>query len=504
VIPALVPTLPPQTFQDYASILDPALRELVKDVELVSPIEEIIQLLSSTTTLTLVGDGGAKTCRGSYGAVAALDSIRIIRVKGPVSGPDPRSYRAKAHAMAATLLCIVIIHQLVPHRAEYYIALELYSDNQGLVDTITKMMAWKTLYPSNALAPEWDIVLSVIPEYITKLPFPPSVKHAKGHEDQEAPVVTLPLPAHLNCEANALATTALRAIQAPIPQSLVFPSAACQLDVADATISRKVQASLRFSATEPALLQYMKDRNNWDDVTYASISWPAFSFARFSTSNQRFVPKYSHRHLPVGEKANRNDSKFLPCCPACPVPLQTNTHFLLCKAPSRFQWRQQFLAGLESKLTRIYTSPTIITFMKETITRLLDGKIISCTGTFHEIAPSQNRIGWMSLFRGFWSQKWLDAHIAHLLESPLRDQTDQERRNKHQDWWLNTVAKFVMRQCHKLWIMRNNERHGVTPAEKATALRTTAERELAALYDQRDKCELQHRRLFVPTLGEHT
>jgi hypothetical protein len=293
VIPALVPTLPPQTFQDYASILDPALRALVVDVELVSPIKEIIQLLSSTTTLTLVGDGGAKTCRGSYGAVAALDSIRIIRVKGPVSGPDPRSYRAEAHAMAAILLCIVIIHQLVPHRAEYYSVLEVYSDNQGLVDTITKMMAWKTLYPSNALAPEWDI-LSVILEYIPKLPFPPSVKHVKGHQDQEAPVVTLPLPAQLNCEADALATTALRAIPEPIPQSLVFPSAACQLDVADATISRKVQASLRFSATEPAMLQYIKDRNNWDDETYASVSWPAFSSARFSTSNQRFVPKYSH------------------------------------------------------------------------------------------------------------------------------------------------------------------------------------------------------------------
>jgi hypothetical protein len=190
-----------------------------------------------------VGDGGAKTCQGSYGAVAALDSIHIIRVKGPVSGPDPRSYRAEAHAMAAIFLCTVIIHQLVPHRAEYYSALELYSDNQGLVDTITKMMAWKTLYPSNALAPEWDI-LSVILEYITKLPFPPSVKHVKGHQDQEAPVVTLSLPAQLNCEADALATTALRAIQAPIPQSLVFPSAACQLDVADTTISRKVQASL--------------------------------------------------------------------------------------------------------------------------------------------------------------------------------------------------------------------------------------------------------------------
>jgi hypothetical protein len=58
----------------------------------------------------------------------------------------------------------------------------------------------------------------------------------------------------------------------------------------------------------------------------------------------------------------------------------------------------------------------MITFLKETIDRLLDGKIISCTGTFQDIAVSQNWIGWMSLFQGFWSQKWLDAHLTHVRE----------------------------------------------------------------------------------------
>jgi hypothetical protein len=39
-----------------------------------------------------------------------------------------------------------------------------------------------------------------------------------------------------------------------------------------------------------------------------------------------------------------------------------------------------------------------------------------------------------------------------------------------------------MRQCHKLWILLNNEHHGVTPVEKAAALRITAEGELVKLY----------------------
>jgi hypothetical protein len=134
---------------------------------------------------------------------------------------------------------------------------------------------------------------------------------------------------------------------------------------------------------------------------------------------------------------------------------------------------------------------------------VLPGVLISCTGTFHEIAVSQNQIGWMSLFWGFWSHKWLDAHLAHVRAVPLQDPKDQETRQKHQDRWLNTVTRFVMRKCHQLWKLRNNEHHGVTPGEKAAALRITAERELAKLYDRREDCEPCHRRLFFPTLVEH-
>jgi hypothetical protein len=145
----------------------------------------------------------------------------------------------------------------------------------------------------------------------------------------------------------------------------------------------------------------------------------------------------------------------------------------------------------------------MIMFLKDTLDRLLDGNIIPCTGMFHEIAACQNRIGWMSLFRGFWSNKWLEAHLVHVSAVPLQDPKDQETHQKHQDRWIKTVARFVMRKCHQLWKLRKDERHGVTPGEKVTALRTTAERELAKLYDQRDECEPRHRSLFVPTLEDH-
>jgi hypothetical protein len=142
-VPAPSTAPPPQTFADFVSALDPALSALLSEVEILLPLEDIVQLLANSSTLTLVGDGGAKTCRGSYGAVAALDSVRILRLKGPVTGPDPRSYRVEAHVMAAVILCTVILHKVAPHHAASYQALDIFSDNQGLVDKIKEMMEWK-------------------------------------------------------------------------------------------------------------------------------------------------------------------------------------------------------------------------------------------------------------------------------------------------------------------------------------------------------------------------
>jgi hypothetical protein len=117
-------------------------------------------------------------------------------------------------------------------------------------------------------------------------------------------------------------------------------------------------------------------------------------------------PKQFHRHLPVGVKANRNDPKYPPSCPACDEPYETDEHFLLCKAPTRIAWRTKFLAALERELLRPHTVDSMIQFLKTALDRILSGRIVTSTGPFSIIATSQTRIGWMALLHGYWSFEW--------------------------------------------------------------------------------------------------
>jgi hypothetical protein len=145
----------------------------------------------------------------------------------------------------------------------------------------------------------------------------------------------------------------------------------------------------------------------------------------------------------------------------------------------------------------------LITFLKTVFERLFDGRIIPQNNEFSAIMQTQASIGWMPLFRGYWSTEWLVAHQTLVRTSPVLNAADQKSRTKHQDQWLGKVASFVMRQIHQLWMLRNNERHGVTPAEKETRMRITVERELDQVYAKRLSCELCHQAIFYDDISLH-
>jgi hypothetical protein len=109
----------------------------------------------------------------------------------------------------------------------------------------------------------------------------------------------------------------------------------------------------------------------------------------------------------------------------------------------------------------------------------------------------------MQIFGGFWSTSWLNAHQALILLHTGRTPVVQTKRVKTQNQWLASVASFVMRQAHQLWLLRNNERHGATPAQKESRLRITIERELEELYATKLSCQLQHRGVFMDDIALH-
>jgi hypothetical protein len=185
----------------------------------------------------------------------------------------------------------------------------------------------------------------------------------------------------------------------------------CQLDS---------QEEKRWLAMTQAMINYLSERNDWNPSEYDSVNWNVFSTARNTSVSPQFVPKFCRCHLPVGEKAHQNASKYPPQCPTCGSPSETNDHFILCYAPSRLLWRTKFLRALDKERRRLYTDPTLIQFMKIVFTCTFNRSVVEPISAFSAIVKTQS----------FWSNSWLVAHQALILLRPGRTPTTQAKQLK--------------------------------------------------------------------------
>jgi hypothetical protein len=120
----------------------------------------------------------------------------------------------------------------------------------------------------------------------------------------------------------------------------------------------------------------------------------------------------------------------------------------MCRAPSRIVWRQQFIRALDKELSHLHIATSMTTFIKTVFDCLLNGLIIPQNNEFADIMKTQASIGWMPIFRGYWSTEWLVAHQNLVLTSPVLNAADQQSRYKHQDqclekWQALSCDKFI-------------------------------------------------------------
>ena len=90
--------------------LPTSLSQLLNDVDLLIPEQELQEALSTSAPLYLASDGGAAAKKGSYGWVLQAGNPLIAKGKGTAQGQDPRSFRAKGYGMSSGLLYLLQIH----------------------------------------------------------------------------------------------------------------------------------------------------------------------------------------------------------------------------------------------------------------------------------------------------------------------------------------------------------------------------------------------------------
>jgi hypothetical protein len=104
------------------------------------------------------------------------------------------------------------------------------------------------------------------------------------------------------------------------------------------------------------------------------------------------------------------------------------------------------------------------------------------------LATEQGRIGWHQLIQGYWSKQW-EQHQQKYRDSTAEDSDDQSYSSS----WVSTIQRHIWNEVHKLWIIRNEDRHGKEELMKVECQCAQFRRETEWLYGMKEQCLPSHR-----------
>jgi hypothetical protein len=250
---------------------------------------------------------------------------------------------------------------------------------------------------------------------------------------------------------------------------------------------------------------YLMKRNNWDRLTFDSISWDAHGASHSYHRAQRvFLIKLCHRHLAIGKKLHRRDSKYPATCPGCNNnTIENHDHFIGCPAPSRIKWRTELLSATRQQLDRTKTDSNFTEAIVNALDRAMAGRPISVGGPFQAALRAQERIGWRSLLQGYWAKEWQKC-FQHTYAPPDEESADaRQKRLTTMSRWQTSLIKVLWTQMIALWKLRNDERHGIDKDTRELSRHTVLINELELLYINRTDYTTAAQNLLRTTFADH-
>jgi len=264
----------------------------------------------------------------------------------------------------------------------------------------------------------------------------------------------------------------------PSPQSYISPpNDSVTLYYQGKPLISKVVPTLRFSMYSEALRKTVRKQEQWTEVQFDSVDWPALEQALLSTWSCKRISytKLSNKLLNTNAQNNRYYGKS-DTCPCCHLARETIQHMLSCQAPEVVHFRTHQQEILRANLELI-----------DTPSHLID--LIMLGINFQDITPqplhhssqdidslaaftNQSILGWEAFMRGRISRTWQIA-VARGHGS-----------SKHTLKWAGKLITLLLHYSQQLWTFRCGVVHGRTTAESQQKQKLQLLQQVQAAYDE--------------------
>jgi hypothetical protein len=492
------PSQPPITsFLEFVQSLPRWKKELLAGASIPAERDKLGQYLLSGKRLLFCSDGGAKSHDGSFGWIIATDKEFLWECHGTAPGWFTNSFRSEGMGQLALLVFLdayLEYHQLqditiptFPSGSDPW--LRIATDNQGLISRIKSGLATKTVFAGAALSPEYDVVNEIL-DTVKRLTLTVVWEHVKGHQDDTKKWYELTRMETLNVRADQLATYGLEQIVSPEKVIQQIPSSKVALIVRDTTITSHYATHLRKAATRPAMLQRFHKHYKWTEQTTDSVDWKAHHGAiqKLRFAEKKFVTKYIHQLLPIGDVFHKIDPTQSATCSSCQTHTESEAHLIQC--PQRRDAMEYFMnVTLTQFLETHHTCPELGWCLSSILSSQIRG-IEPRFGKSHgsnkpgirELLQTQHEIGWAQLFQGRFAKGWSRLQDEFLDDNNYHLKLD--RKYHSGDIWLRKLIALLWTTVRACWDHRNSSRHGTNKEENHAIRRAKLLLSIQALYKE--------------------
>ena len=459
----------------------------------------------------VASDGSAANRGGSFGwVIANMDGKILLQGTGDLFGIDISSFRAELEGALAVFTILYICQSIL--NPDHTIVGTIFIDNQATIDKITTLQDYiqqtlavrkslkhptkkPLINPCNTTDPDWD-KLNGIFKILQHMELESiRVEWVKAHQDRENDYDDLETSAKLNVTADALASRSHLSPQYVKPIIPPDEDAHCHLVLAGKTITSHYKSKIRYHATAPPLKEYILTRFNWSEETYHTINWSAHQRAISITNDKRRkYTKLIFNKIPTNNWVSKFESFRTPACIRCGHDTEDFEHVIKCHHSDA--WFAEFLKVLSKHLKLLKTEPGLAALLIMGITawRNGDNEIPLDTDEHRGIISSQNRIGWVELFRGRFSNGWATLQSEFYHKSGLA---------RTGDFWTSSVITTIWGEWEHLWDIRNDAQHGTDKRHRNTIRRQYALEKLRHIYNRRDDLLPIDRSLLYDSIEEH-
>jgi hypothetical protein len=116
---------------------------------------------------------------------------------------------------------------------------------------------------------------------------------------------------------------------------------------------------------------------------------------------------------------------------------------------------------------------------------------------------AQEKIGWLTMLRGYWATTWQETFEETLYVASDEDKKDQHKRLIQMAGWQRKVLQTTWGMSIKLWTLHNNERHGWDKESPNRSQREVLHKELEDLYLRKDEYPARVQRLLQGSYELH-